>query len=99
MTQGDGHVLMSFSDRTDEQKRKSNKRGLNGKDDEEDVDQMERFINMVQWGDVPKPMGWEEGDAERVEDAPTPTPASGEVEDVLELAKRLGAVDVTESQL
>lgn len=91
---------MSFSDHQYSEKRKGkkNKNNGNGKKDtvdgegggEAEVDQMERFLNMVDWGHVPKPTGWEEGDEERVKDALEP----GEVEDVMELAKRLGAVDV-----
>lgn len=63
-----------------------------GKDGEE-VDQVERFLGLVEWGNVPKPPGWEEGDEEKLADAP----GEGEVEDIDELAKRLGAVDVTSS--
>jgi hypothetical protein len=100
---------MSFSDRDHEsgklkleldkqrERGKKNKNQGNDKDGGE-VDQMERFLNMVEWGNVPKPTGWEEGDEdrekERVEDAPL---EHGEVEDVMELAKRLGAVDVAEA--
>ena len=80
---------MSFAD--DEDKRKAKKENKAGnKEDEGEVDQMERFLNMVEWGNVPKPTGWEEGDEERVRDALEP----GEVQDAMELAKRLGAVDV-----
>lgn len=80
---------MSFADNEDKRKaKKENKAG--NKEDEGEVDQMERFLNMVEWGNVPKPTGWEEGDEERVRDALEP----GEVQDAMELAKRLGAVDV-----
>ena len=55
-----------------------------------DVDQMERFLGLVDWGNVPKPAEWVDGaydDAEGEEE--------GQVEDVDELAKRIGAVDVS----
>lgn len=50
------------------------------------VDQIERFLGLVDWGNVPKPAGWV--DEDQLEDAP------GEVEDISELAQRLGAVEV-----
>ena len=92
---------MSFSDhdhqRGNQSRQKGKGKGKKNKntdkgdgDVEGEVDQMERFLNMVDWGNVPKPTGWEEGDEDRVKDALEP----GEVEDVMELAKRLGAVDV-----
>lgn len=71
----------------------SKAKGKGGGKDEggEEVDQMERFLGLVDWGNVPKPPGWEEGSEERLADAPD----EGEVEDIGELARRLGAVDVT----
>jgi len=62
----------------------------------EEVDQMERFLGMVDWGNVPKPSEWAE-DGE-FDDAPEAEEgAKGEVEDINALAQRLGAVDVTKS--
>lgn len=51
---------------------------------------MERFLGLVDWGNVPKPAEWVDGaydDAEGEEE--------GQVEDIDELAKRIGAVDVS----
>lgn len=62
----------------------------------EEVDQVERFLGMVDWGNVPKPSEWAE-DGE-FDDAPEAEEgAKGEVEDINALAQRLGAVDVTKS--
>ena len=62
----------------------------------EEVDQVERFLGMVDWGNVPKPSEWAE-DGE-FDDAPEAEGgAKGEVEDIDALAQRLGAVDVTKS--
>ena len=62
----------------------------------EEVDQVERFLGMVDWGNVPKPSEWAE-DGE-FDDAPeTEGGAKGEAEDITALAQRLGAVDVTKS--
>jgi len=62
----------------------------------EEVDQVERFLGMVDWGNVPKPSEWAE-DGE-FDDAPEAEEgAKGEVEDINALATKLGAVDVTKS--
>jgi hypothetical protein len=52
----------------------------------EEVDQMERFLGLVDWGNVPKPAEWVDGAYDDAE---------GQVEDIDELAKRIGAVDVS----
>jgi hypothetical protein len=62
---------------------------------EGDVDQVERFLNLVDWGNVPKPSGWEEEGA--FDDAPESSHGEGEVDDINSLAERLGAVEVTTS--
>jgi hypothetical protein len=67
------------------------------KKDEGEVDQMERFLNLVDWGDVPKPAEWEGAVAETngaFEDAQE---GEGEVEDINALAEKLGAVDVSKT--
>lgn len=53
-----------------------------------DVDQIERFLGLVDWGNVPKPAEWVDGAYDDAE-------VEGEVEDIDELAKRIGAVDVS----
>lgn len=37
--------------------------------DGEVVDQMERFLNLVDWGNVVKPKGWDDGTAGEYDDA------------------------------
>jgi hypothetical protein len=59
-----------------------------GKEEGEEVDQMERFLGLVDWGNVPKPAEWVDGAYDDAE-------GEGEVEDIDELAKRIGAVDVS----
>lgn len=81
---------MSFSD---ESVSKARSKGV---EDGAEVDQMERFLGLVDWGNVPKPPGWEEGDEEMLKDAPAD--GEGEVEDVEALARRLGAVDVMSAE-
>jgi hypothetical protein len=52
---------------------------------------MERFLNLVEWGIVPKPDGWEAAETGAFEDAEDEAGGEGEVEDIDALAKRLGA--------
>jgi len=49
---------------------------------------MERFLGLVDWGNVPKPAEWVDGAYDDAE-------GEGQVEDIDELAKRIGAVDVS----
>ena len=68
--------------------RSSGDQGPKGNEGEDgEVDQMERFLGLVDWGNVPKPAEWADGAYDDAE--------GGEVEDIDALAKRIGAVDIT----
>lgn len=62
--------------------------GAGGEKGEEEVDQMERFLGLVDWGNIPKPAEWVEGAYDDAE-------GEFEVEDIDEVAKKIGAVDVS----
>jgi hypothetical protein len=47
--------------------RGTSKHGADGEG--EVVDQMERFLNLVDWGNVVKPKGWDDGTAGEFDDA------------------------------
>jgi hypothetical protein len=59
--------------------------------EEGEVDQVERFLGMVNWGNVPKPSEWDGEFDDAAEQK------GGEVEDINALAEKLGAVDMTKS--
>jgi hypothetical protein len=67
------------------------KMGGAGEGDEE-VDQVDRFLNLVDWGNVPRPAEWVEGAYDDAEED-----GEGEVEDINALVRRIGAVDITQT--
>jgi hypothetical protein len=80
----------------DGQRRKDGPGIGSGKETEaevDQVDQVERFLGMVNWGNIPKPSEWaEDGEFDDAAEE-----KGGEVEDISALAEKLGAVDMTKS--
>lgn len=97
---GRGQVLISFTGEDAPLSSSSARKGKKGEMDnqknaEGEVDQIERFLSLVEWGNVPKPEEWEEGaDGGAFDDAPGEREEEQEGEDLTALAKRLGATEI-----
>lgn len=65
-------------------------------DQEADLDPVERFLNLVDWGKVEKPQGWDserDADADAVEDAEEGD--EGQYDSLAEMMRAVGGLELS----